>query len=382
MARNFRIDIGLSSGGTLVGQWDRDFPTTILNCSVQQAAEALLLNDTNRIFQQSGAGTYSARFFVDKITLSGGNPEDGTYTINTLPAGITPLTAIPQLTTNHPGPDTGYLFTITALGSGVGGTTPTRDITIFYTYNTVPSMFLLMTESIGVIVTHPTNYGAIYGLFITGTYEITASQFTLSNPTVPVYVGDKVVITADPDTGNLDHIKTVQLSAIDPITHLLTVLTTIDIDSYYIIWWESDLFEFYLPLELGDFEGFLFIELIGDPGTSFTGSVLVGTLQVLFEDASGIYSLVKNQTHDVLYFREGYTTNTKLIMLPNIQEDEILEDNLFSSLPYPYKILTQQEEPSEDYEVSDFSRIATPQIAIVTKNVEIPSPFIRTAFLP
>ncbi len=382
--RTFRIDVSLLGGGTLVGSWDRDFPTSVIGCSISQAAEALLFSDTNRIFQQSGAGTYSAKFFMGNITLSGGFPEDGVYaSINNLPPGVTPVTAIPQATTSHPGSDAGYTFTITALGAGVGGSTPTSNITISYIYNTIPSMLQLTTEEIGVTVTHPGTYGAIKGLFITGTYAIVQQQsslVTIQNSTVPIGTGSKIQISATAGFGGLGSVTQIQLSYLD--SSGVEQFVYINSGSYDIIVQSDTELWFYLPLNHW-YYAIITVTLIGD-GTQFSGSIIAGTLQVLFENASGIYELVKSQTNDVLYFRSGYTTNIELLMLPDIKEDEIYYSNedLFNNLSYPTKILVQNFIDEEDYEQGDYSMISVLSFAIVPLSVEIPSPFIKTAFLP
>jgi hypothetical protein len=211
------------------------------------------------------------------------------------------------------------------------------------------------------------------------TYE--QYSFTLENPLVPIRVGDKVKFITDISesaaqggtaTGILNGVTQIQLSYVDPVTglpELIIINTGVDDNesSNYIIAQQSNELWFYLPIGFGTFSGTVTVTFIGD-GIQFSGSVVAGTLQVLFEDASGIYSLKVSQTNDILYFRAGYITDTSLLMLPT--EDEIY---------YPYKILAQS---YVDEEFSDFSIISILRIPIALINVEIPSPFIRTAFLP
>ncbi len=68
-------------------------------------------------------------------------------------------------------------------------------------------------------------------------------------------------------------------------------------------------------------------------------------------------------------------------MLPNMMDDEVYEDDFFSMLGYPKQILSQND-IDEDYEVGDFTIVATLRPSIVLVDVEIPSPFIKTSFLP
>jgi hypothetical protein len=120
-------------------------------------------------------------------------------------------------------------------------------------------------------------------------------------------------------------------------------------------------------------------------GTEFSGSVSAGTINILFADASGIYLLVKGQTNDILYFREKYTTINQLLFL-SFAEDESdyivksqeVDNTFFSMIDYPTAVLAE----TEDYDYDDFSIIGVPTTAILLYNVEIPSPFIKTGFLP
>lgn len=236
-------------------------------------------------------------------------------------------------------------------------------------------------------------FAKIARFILTGTYNIIQSQFSfaLQNPTIPVTVGDPIKI--DSPNGGLQDVTQVQLSYLDPTgvqkTLILDFTTGNIIDqngstisgSNFTIAQQPDKLYFYLPSVLGTFSGSLLVTLIG-AGTQFSGSVLVGILSVLFEDASGIYRLVDNQTDDILYFRVGFTTDIKQIMLPDMREDEdIYKDDFFNLLPYPTKILAQ-DDIDEDSEQGDFSIISALRPITLIRTVEVPSPFIKTAFLP
>lgn len=258
-----------------------------------------------------------------------------------------------------------------------------------------PTMLDIMSNGFGFRCTFANNQRQIllYSYSFTGTYEIQQFKFVLQNPTVPVRVGDKVKITSS--TGGLDGVKQIILSYTDPVTKILRTISlnidnqnpSITVDNItiyglnFIVIQDPFNLWFYLPWNLGPKAKTVKIVVVGN-GTQFSGSVTLGTLQILNEDASGIYSLIKGQTNDILYFRDGYITDTKLIMLPNISEDEILfEDDFFSLLTYPRRILSDSDSESND-EVSDFSIISTLRIPVVTETVEIPSPFAKTAFIP
>ena len=219
------------------------------------------------------------------------------------------------------------------------------------------------------------NVVLIFNLRVEGTYSIGATRFTLQNSTTPVRAGDKVKVTSL--TGGLDGVAQIVIS--DPTTGLSV---TIDAGSYYIILQQPDMFWFYIPFDFVGDDDLITIELIGD-GVEFSGSVDLGTLQLLSEDATGIYELVKGQTNDIIYTRDGYTTDPSLLMLPDMMENELYYDNddFFSLLRYPYQILSS-EDYQDDIDQSDFSITSSARFVIVPLNVEIPSPFIKTAFLP
>jgi hypothetical protein len=217
-----------------------------------------------------------------------------------------------------------------------------------------------------------------YNLEVSGTYDIVKTQFQIKNSSAPVRVGDKVEI----DGTELDKIDKIQLDYNDA-TGPKTII--IDNTSNYIIYQTSFQLFFYLPIELGTFSGLLNITLIGN-GTQFSGSVQLGILQVLYEDASGIYRLTEGQTNDILYFRDGYTTDEKFALLQNLmnEDDNINEDNeIFNLLPNSSRILFQNSDDFDDEDqLINLSIITTLRVPVSPFSVEIPSPFIRTGFLP
>lgn len=241
----------------------------------------------------------------------------------------------------------------------------------------------------------PIATGYIIGaVTITGTYTIQASQFTLLNASTPIYVGDKIKVTTtppiiidhndpNPPPGVLQGVQEIHFNYTDFNGIAQTVIIDQNSFSTYVIVQDSNNLWFYLPPGFGSFKGPVLIILVGD-GVQFSGSVVLGTLQILFEDATGIYSLMKNQTDDVLYFRAGFTTDIRLIMLSDESyQDEIDEESFFNMLPYPRKILAQtnfDEDLEGDY--NNFFITSVLRTIIITKDVEIPSPFIKTAFLP
>ena len=265
--------------------------------------------------------------------------------------------------------------------------------------------------SLSGTLTGPITGGSIYwyGFSITGTYGIQFQQYQLQNPNDPIYPGDKVAINNTGGPGGLDGVSQIWLYYTDPVNgpRILVINTGNVVPNYVIatpvfgpggviasyinpvvVSWTNlviiqELYQllFYLPALPGILQPLqVAIILIGD-GTQFSGSVNLGALTVLFADTSGIYVLTEDQTSDILYFRNGYTTNSNLIMLD--LSDETYQDDLYSLLKYPYKILSQND-TNEDFEPEEsyFSIISTPYIATSPRSVEIPSPYIKTAFLP
>lgn len=231
---------------------------------------------------------------------------------------------------------------------------------------------------------------------VSNTPIFTYQQFswTLLEPDKKYFAGDIVTFEAPDIPGQeLTKIDQVQLTFGEHtllIDKEKVILDGVEIWwMFYFIIFTPIQFKFILPLQLKRFAGPLTITFLGE---QFSGSVIGGTLQILFEDASGIYSLAKDQTSDILYFRQGYTTVIKLIGISNIltQDDttseDIITDNFFSLLPYPEKILAQgnleDDSNLDDSILEDFTIISTLQVVVVFKNAIIPSPFIKTAFLP
>jgi len=223
-------------------------------------------------------------------------------------------------------------------------------------------------------------------LEIFGNYDIVAVPFTPPVTPIPTLqgttkrVGERVkIISTLKDLDDVEEIKldfgvhTIILKTHEPIINV----DGVDIYGYnFIEFFSEDEIWFDIPLYFDTYAGPYIVTIIYFPGTQFSGSVLLGTLNILYEDASGIYRFIKNKTNDTLYFRDGFTTDVSFLMLP---EDEIIEDDFFSFLSYPYRILAKTE---DDEEINDFTQFASLREVVVTEDVNIPTSFIKTAFLP
>ena len=354
-----------------------------------------------------GPDTSTLRFTGDTVAIY----VDGVATsFAGLPPGFTPTSA--TLFTKLQGTGTYYLQ-FDPFTEDAGHVSANSGSNRFYNYpypGTIPSILSLLSSGFGIrkVIVGFEGATTLDELYISGNYSLIAAtvpRFTLEAPTVPVYTGDKVKITSL--TGGLDGVQQVQLSYTDPILGATTIYININIDSQdsnmsvtsikgtglniittksipvpftTVILQTPPAFWFYLPKQLKTYTGPVTITIVGD-GTIFSGSVVLGTLPILYEDASGIYSLIAGQAFDTLYFRNGYTSTVSSIMLPSMIDDEIYEDDFFSMLGYPKAILSQNDS-DEDFEANDFAIISTLQASIVPKNVEIPSPYAKTGFLP
>jgi hypothetical protein len=359
--------------------------TTIVDAIIEETSLYALMASATPLLAFDNALRFD--FFGNSCYLDGSLIP---ISFDTLPAGFTPLTAEVKVEVDLTNNANFYLQQNELAQGTINSKT--------FPYSLIPTALSLFNNGCGFRAVLDSSAGSsaifyIYNLRIEGTYTIQASQFTLENSNIPVKTGDKAKvstyiaagsagISGQTQQGILNGVAQIQLSYIDPITGD-TEYIYLDSNSYYIILQEYNILWFYIPfgfnLSFRTRGGNVNISLIGN-GVQFSGTVLLGTLQVLAEDASGIYSLVSGQTSDELYFREGYTTNIQRIMLPDIIEDTIYRDDFFSLMTYPVKILSRNN--FDEDETGDFSIIASLQVVTILRDVEIPSPFATTAFLP
>lgn len=134
-------------------------------------------------------------------------------------------------------------------------------------------------------------------LFIDGQFELVSWTFPLDPG--PYSVGENVDITA---ADNLDDLSEIYLTfdGTEVIVNTFVVQT-------------ATLLTFTLPIGLGNFTGTVNVSGKGN-GVQFSGFVMLGTLEILLANASGIYTLVKNKTNDTIYDRStpGATIDVKI----------------------------------------------------------------------
>jgi len=309
--------------------------------------------------------------------------------VNHLPAGFTPQTCTCTLqgnldVINYP---TSQIYA-TFFGSDYLWSSGATFTVIPPTIST-----LAINGFIGVRVVHSSvgfqpSSPSFYGLQIAGTYALVSTPSWVL-PTGPIFPGNKVQFTGPTgisqilltwtDPGQPTQTITINVGNKPSIYLGNTLISLADV----VISQQGGSISFYIPYGFNslDYQSSrsVSVTFVGD-GTQFSGSVAAGTLTILFDDPSGIYVLTAGQTNDLLYSRLGNTTNVSQIMLP--QEDEVFENDTFGMLNYPYKILSQDDIDEDFSEIDSLSIIATPQVVTVLLGVEIPSPFIKTAFLP
>lgn len=394
---------GIWSGGPN-GTWvNRNDSDLVAGINQQTIANTLLSVGKLTGTDPTAVGAWLARFgFALNVSCIS---VDGAPAVSFagLPSGFTPLSATLKIGSRGSIVTAGSSLKLqldssresAALSFIAGNSATAYQLAYDFSIFPNPSILDIISNGFGLAPTFTgaSNFASFYNFRIDGTYEIQLNpevQPSIEDSTTSIIVGDKVKIASA--IGGLTGVEQVQLTYTDQgVNHEIDLIIDDEepqlIIDGVIYWWIDFIilqdfyqFWFYLPFGFRRFKGPVLVTLVGN-GTQFSGSVTAGVLEVIFADTSGIYSLVEHQGNDIIYTREGYTTLNKLIMLSDIKEHEVYEDEFFGFLNYPYKMLSRID-AEEDYEPEDFSMIATPQIVTIPLTVEIPSPFVKLAFLP
>jgi hypothetical protein len=198
------------------------------------------------------------------------------------------------------------------------------------------------------------------------------TTFPMALPTISaaptIRVGDDVTIN-DP-TGNLHDVTDVFLTFEDG--------TTLDIPWSWIWVWTNYTITFTIPFEVGSYVGIIYISIIS---VHFGGSVLLGTLQVQYENATGIYKLDPNISNDVRYIRRYDNTPLSLRFL----EDEEIQEYYFLRAPgiTPLVIIPEPIGYMEAYieDLSNEDIVPYSTLSVTVEQIKIPNPFASTAFI-
>lgn len=144
-----------------------------------------------------------------------------------------------------------------------------------------------------------------WNLRVEGTYEIQSfeSPWSIDDDEIPVRRGSPIVIRTETFGG---------ATGIGAIIFTFAGETCV-VPATEFTYHGPDEIHFYLPFCLGSYEGPVAVSGLGD-GTTFSGTVPLGTLTVFFEDASGIYRIVPGKTTDTVYNpeRDGTTEEVKI----------------------------------------------------------------------
>lgn len=300
--------------GGLVGTWllrtNADLLTAInqhLDVNLVLGSGKLLVGDP------SAVGSHLVRFnfsLTDPIISLDGNPA---ISFNDLPAGfeVTSATLIVASRSSIVTAGSQLFLQQNAVdellqAAFVGGN---NDLAYQFPYDfsgpVDPTMLDILSNGYGIRTVY-TGAGDVaffdHGR-ITGTYDTFAFTYTLDPPD-----GSDVDAGNDDEGGNLITIASAPGNPLD-LSH---VTISVACGPITIVEQTASIFKFYLPI-LCNGAGPTDIMATGD-GTQFSGSVSLGTLNILLTNASGIYTLVPGKTNDTLYssLRDGTTRNVKI----------------------------------------------------------------------
>lgn len=270
----------------------------------------------------SPVGTWLTRFrfFLDDAIIAlDGNPP---ISFNSLPAGACIQTAslgINVFRYNAVSPDpTPVLFFQQGPLDESGDLVQTNSaggVTKSFAYSSPLSSTFLKVLSDGFGIRLPITFNGSVGqgfrnAQITGTYIIQSVTWTLDT-TSPVEEGDEVTITSDPlDPAHLklDEI-TPKLQYLDDTgaVQTLTLIPTTQTEFILI---------FIIPALPGINDVNLGLVALGN-GVQFSGSVMLGVLQILIINGSGIYRIIPNKTNDTLYVNSPVDDTTVDAAIPD-----------------------------------------------------------------
>ena len=209
---------------------------------------------------------------------------------------------------------------------------------------------------------------------------------SISLVTQSAKMGDIIIITSTLE--RLDGVAQIQLSFVSP-TLGPTVVT---IPSYAITLQQATNLVFYVPpgqpnatTSFGLYSGAVTVTLIGN-NVLLSGIFVLGTINFINSQGSGIYVLSESSTSDTVYLRGNIDVqlmvtqsfvDDDILDSPAVQSEDIGSGNFYAMLSYPTAILAQLEE----YE-SDNNIISYPQFSSNPTGLPIPSPFAKMGLLP
>ena len=314
-------------------------PINLLECVVSTS----LLVPSLSFIQVLRFGLLGASIYLDgsgtPITLSG------------LPPGFTPASAAVLLGVPNPPnitdqPVSGSSQCFLQQVSGVNGALNSTS----FPYSPVPNMTTMINNGIGISanisVTDAGDVGDIVindlrieGIYIIAQYGTPSAN--LQAPPTPIATGSLITINSPITTfpsynsgvpGSYPGSAPILSSPINPPINLLgvtqvdityldssQVLQTIVVPSSSFIIWTQSILQFPMPPLPASNPPVINIILIGN-GTQFSGSVPLGSLiTIFFTDGSGVYTLTPGATNDSLYINGTDSTVGTAIPTPYIK---------------------------------------------------------------
>jgi len=184
---------------------------------------------------------------------------------------------------------------------------------------------------------------------LVGTYAIFATTWTMEGGPVggpyhasPFHPGDEIIINSPNETPDLTDVTEIKLSYTDLGGNLITVVVPFTDFLEYTPKTAKFLlpitlpYNSILPFDFIPFNPTPFEPIIYNPAppvitqipitmvvqivsTKFTGSILLGTFEILIADASGIYKITPDKTNDTLYSQNSLTTEDVAIPTPFVK---------------------------------------------------------------
>lgn len=315
---------------------------------------------------------------------------------NSLPPGFTLSDATISFDVSAAVATSGSIHFYAQGASGNNGPEDTQNYTYDMGAFPTPTMLDVVNNGCGIrIVANVTSFGvsehaaltAIRNLRVIGNYTTDAFQWTLNSPTNGASIGDEITITST--NGGLDEIDTITLTA-----NGITIEVILEIQT-------PDLIMFFMPSGFGNFsvESPIIVDVVAtvNNGTQFSGSVTLGTLSLLFVDASGIYVLIKDKRTDTLYDRIILNSTLTSNFANGVDFIDINYDENFTELVDgingPIGLVDLNElngtlgmiKPpnyySEDLNNSNYFEPAPTQVIVSTNEFKIQNPLFKLGFI-
>jgi hypothetical protein len=274
---------------------------------------------------QNGPGTNAlARltFFGDCIYLDGSLVP---IAFTDLPSGFTPITATVKAQASNGGAPAGQLF---FQAGPVGEEAALNQFYVYEVEQPPPMASILTIYSNGMGIRSVALAGTAFSLAqnarVEGTYDLLAFQWTLDTVT-PVNPGDTISLSSPsgtpiPPALNFTELSEVSVNYIDRDGNLQFIIITLVFPNgttQYGITWSENAYSFILPPLPGlDASQPVAIMGVGD-GTQFSGSVMLGVLDILIENGSGIYRIIADKTNDTLYVNSAVDDTTADVRIPD-----------------------------------------------------------------